>query len=393
MHILFIPSWYANNRFPILGSFFRDQALAVAGEGVQTGIIYPEFLCLYGATGSELISHRFQIETVVDEDIPVMRVKGWQIPKLRRLSREHWVFQAQRLLKKYIATYGKPDLIHAQCVHEAGIAADKIKAKLGIPFVITEHFSGYSRGILAPYRLDQARRVFLNANKIVSVSDFLAKDLLLYTGDKQTEVVPNLVDVDYFTFPRKPRQTDSFAFAVICSLTQKKGVDRLLRAFAKSFSNQETVKLVIVGEGSQRAELETLSTDLGIENKVEFTGLLSRQDVREVMWKSNALVSSSHVETFGVTLIEAMSTGLPVIATNSGGPAEFINDQVGTLVPADDEDALGHAMYETFTKRQTWSESASSIHQYTADRFSEPVVANQLLGIYQSVLQHRGRHQ
>ena len=104
------------------------------------------------------------------------------------------------------------------------------------------------------------------------------------------------------------------------------------------------------------------------------------------MWKSNTLVSSSHVETFGVTLIKAMSTGLPVIATNSGGPAEFINDQVGMLVAANDEDALGHAMYEIFTKRQAWSESASSIHQYVAGRFSEPVVAKQLLGVYQSVL-------
>ena len=387
MHILFIPSWYATNRIPILGSFFREQALAITREGVQTGIIYPEFLSLYGATGTELLSHRFQIETVVDEGIPIMRVKGWLFPTLRQLSRKHWVFQVQRLLKKYIAIYGKPDLIHAQCVHEAGIAADKIKAELGIPFVITEHSSGYRRGTLAPYRLDQARMVFLNADKIISVSHFLAKDLLPYTGDRQTTLVPNLVDTGYFTLPVKPRQTDSFSFAVICNLVPEKGIDRLLRAFAKSFPSHEPVRLVIGGEGSQQGKLQALSSDLGIDDKVEFTGLLSRQEVREVMWKSNALVSSSHVETFGVTLIEAMSTGLPVIATNSGGPAEFINDQVGTLVPADDEDALGRAMYETFTKRQAWSESADSIHQYTADQFSEPVVAKQLLDVYRSVLQ------
>jgi glycosyltransferase involved in cell wall biosynthesis len=387
VHILFIPSWYATSRIPVLGSFFREQALAIAREGVQTGIIYPEFLSLYGATGAELLSHRFQIETVVDEGIPIMRVKGWLIPTLRRLSRKHWGFQVQRLLEKYIAIYGKPDLIHAQCVHEAGIAADKIKTELGIPFVITEHFTGYRRGALAPYQLDQARMVFLNADKIISVSHSLAKDLLPYTGDRQTTVVPNMVDVDYFTLPEKPRLTDPFTFVVICFLVPKKGVDRLLRAFAKSFSNHEPVKLVIGGEGDQRCELETLSTDLGINDKVEFTGLLSRQEVREVMWKSNALVSSSHVETFGVTLIEAMSTGLPVISTNSGGPAELINDQVGMLVPEDDEDALGRAMYETFTKRQAWSESASSIHQYTAGRFSEPIVAKQLLNIYRSTLQ------
>ena len=387
MHILFIPSWYATNRIPILGSFFREQALAITREGVQTGIIYPEFLSLYGATGTELLSHRFQIETVVDEGIPIMRVKGWLFPTLRQLSRKHWVFQVQRLLKKYIAIYGKPDLIHAQCVHEAGIAADKIKAELGIPFVITEHFSGYRRGTLAPYRLDQARMVFLNADKIISVSHFLAKDLLPYTGDRQTTLVPNLVDTGYFTLPVKPRQTDSFSLVVICNLVPEKGIDRLLRAFAKSFPSHEPVRLVIGGEGSQQGKLQALSADLGIDDKVEFTGLLSRQEVREVMWKSNALVSSSHVETFGVTLIEAMSTGLPVIATNSGGPAEFINDQVGTLVPADDEDALGRAMCETFTKRQAWSESADSIHQYTADQFSEPVVAKQLLDVYRSVLQ------
>jgi len=386
MHILFIPSFYATSRIPVLGSFFREQALAIAREGVQTGIIYPEFFSLYGATVSELISHRFQIETNDDESINIMRVMGWLAPTLQRLSRRHWVFQVKRLLKKYITTYGKPDLIHAQCVHEAGIAADRIKTELGIPFVITEHFTGYRRGTLSQYRLDQARVVFLHADKIITVSHFLANDLIPYTGDRQTAVIPNLVDVDYFTLPGKPRQTDTFAFVVICFLVPQKGIDRLLRAFAKSFSNNEPVKLVIGGEGSQQSELEALPADLGIENNVEFTGLLSRQEVREVMWKSNALVSSSHVETFGVTLIEAMSTGLPVIATNSGGPAEFINDQVGMLVPAGDEDALAHAMYETYTKRQAWSELAGSIHQYTADRFSEPVVAKQLLDVYRSVL-------
>ena len=377
----------------MLGSFFRDQVLAITKEGVQTGIIYPEFLSLYGATGSELMSHRFQIETIVDEGTPIMRVKGWLAPTLRRLSRKHWAFQTQRLLKKYIAIYGKPDLIHAQCVHEAGIAADKIKTQLGIPFVITEHFSGYKRRTLAPHQLDQAKGVFMNTNKIMAVSNFLAKDILPYMGDRQTTVVPNLVDVNYFTLPRRPRQMDPFAFVAICRLEQEKGIDTLLKAFAKSFSKHEPVKLVIGGDGSQQGKLEALSADIGIEDKVEFKGLLSRQEVREVMWKSNALVSSSHVETFGITLIEAMSTGLPVIATNSGGPAEFINDQVGTLVPAGDEDALGYAMYETFTKRQAWPELASSIHQYTADRFSEHVVAKQLLNVYRSVLQTRGRCQ
>ena len=399
MHILFIPSWYATDLNPTLGSFFRDQALAINGEGVQTGIIYPEFLSIYGATSADLLSHRFQVETIVDKGIPIMRVKGWLVPTLRRLSKKFWVFQIQRLLKRYISIYGKPDLIHAQCVHEAGIAADIIKTKLGIPFVITEHFSGYkrrvgyTRRILSPHQLDQAKRVFMNTDRIMTVSNFLAKDLLPYIGDRQTTVIPNLVDVNYFTLPETPRPTDSFTFVAICRLEQEKGIDRLLRAFAKYFSNHEPVSLIIGGEGSQRGELETLSANLGIEGKVNFTGLLSRQKVRDVMWKSNALVSSSHVETFGVTLIEAMSTGLPVIATNSGGPAEFINDQVGTLLPADDEDALGQAMYETFSKRQTWPELASNIRQYIADRFSEPVIAKQLLDVYRSIVQTREKSQ
>ena len=386
MHVLFIPSWFSTQRNPALGSFFRDQALAVSRQGVRIGIIYPEFLSLVGASIGEALSHRFQIETIIDEGIPTLRVKGWLAPTLRCLSKAHWVFQVHRLLRAYIDAYGRPDVIHAHCVHQGGVAASEIKRQYGLPFVVTEHFTGYASKELSERSLVQAERVFEDANCIISVSQYLAGHLRRYCGNREIHVIPNLVDLDLFSLPHVTRSVEPFVFVFIGFLTARKGVDRLLRAFSESFKGNDSVRLIVGGDGAQRVELEALSRKLGVRSKVDFTGLLLQQEVRDLMWRSNAIVSASKIETFGVTLIEAMSTGLPVIAANSGGPAEFINDSVGTLVPTNDEHDLGSAMLEVFEKRQVWAESASQIRNYVGDLFGARVVARKLLDVYRSVL-------
>ena len=85
-----------------------------------------------------------------------------------------------------------------------------------------------------------------------------------------------------------------------------------------------------------------------MSTQVEFPGLLNREEVRNIIQESHVVVSSSIIETFGVTLIEGMSCGKPVIATRSGGPEEFVTPEVGILIPTDDITALANAMKSMF---------------------------------------------
>lgn len=386
-HVLFVPSWYGTKENPVHGSFFRDQALAVSRQGVRTGVVFPELRTLEGSRPLEWASRRFQVTEKDDDGITTIRSVGWRIPWAKKLTRELWRSQVQRLVKQYVRRHGVPDLIHAHCVHDAGVAALEAKQNWRFPYVVTEHFSGYDRDLLDDDRLLQARDVFMQAERIVAVSRKLAGDIKPYVGKRDIHVIPNLVDTAFFTPPAEPRQEDPFRFLFVGFLTANKRVDDLLRAFAAAFRPEDDVRLEIVGDGVQRAELEALTAELGLGQRVEFSGMMSRDGVRAAMHRSHAMVSASQVETFGVILVEAMSTGLPVIVTKCGGPEEFVTADVGRLVPLQDPTALQSAMSEVVANYGRWQGAAPAIRAYAEANFSERMVGSRLIETYNSVIQ------
>lgn len=386
-HVLFIPSWYHTEENPVHGSFIRDQALAVNKLGIQTGVVFSELRTLSGSSPTEWLGRRYQITEQDDEGIPTLRVLGWRIPQAKQATRKLSVDLTQRLIKQYVRRYGVPDLIHAHCVHDAGVSALQARRNWRIPYVVTEHFSGYSRGLLTDEMLVVARDVFLHADRIVTVSRKLAGDVRAYAGDKNIQIIPNLVDTDFVLPPPEPRRTDPFTFLFVGFLTPNKRVDELLRAIAGLSATNDRVRLEIGGDGTHRPALEALARELRIEKRVDFLGMLSREEVRDAMWRANAVVSASEVETFGVVLIEAMATGLPVITTRCGGPEEFVTEDVGRLVPVGDVAAMQHAMAEMTSDYDRWQRAAPAIRSYVESSFSEQIVGAKLIETYNSVIQ------
>ena len=385
-HVLVIPSWYKTREQPVHGTFFREQAMAVHKLGVKTGLVFPELRTVARARAGDWLTRYYQIREYDDDGIVTMRVMGWRIPQAKKLTRELWVNQVQRLIKRYVRRRGVPDLIHAQCVHEAGVAALAAKQEWKIPYVVTEHFTGYARGIMTEDMLTRARDVFSKADRIVTVSHALAADIRGYTSGRDIKVIPNLVDTDFFTPPRDGRAADPFRFLFVGFLTEKKGVADLLRAFAAAFGSNDGVRLEIGGDGELRSSLENLTAELGVGDRVDFLGALSRDQVRDAMWRANAVVSAARVETFGVVLIEAMSTGLPVIVTRCGGPEEFVTEDVGRLVPLDDDPELQNTMLEMVSSYDAWREAAPSIRSYAQDNFGEWTIGSRLIETYNSVI-------
>jgi len=361
--------------------------VAVHKLGVRVGVIYPDLQTLQGTSVTDWPGRRFHITEEDDGGIPTMRVLGWRIPGAKRLTRELWNNQAQRLVRHYVRRHGVPDLIHAQCVHQAGIAAASARRNWRIPYIVTEHFSGYARGLFNDEMLLQARDVFYHTGKLITVSRKLAEDIKGYTGGRDIQVIPNMVDTDFFVMPGEPRKADPFRFLFVGFLTPNKNVDELIRAFAGQFGNTPGVTLEIAGDGNHRGQLERLAADLGVSARVEFTGMLSREQVRDSMHRANALVSASEVETFGVVLLEAMSTGLPVIITRCGGPEEFVTDDVGRLVDLGDRALFERAMKELIDDYDTWSDAAPSIRAHVESVYGEQTVGAKIVEAYNSVIQ------
>ena len=176
------------------------------------------------------------------------------------------------------------------------------------------------------------------ANRVLACSRWMAGQLRL--NGIPSEALPLPVPPPGPSFVRIPSREPLFLYAG--RLDREKGVDLLLRAFARALAGRPAARLRIVGGGPRRAALERLSADLGITHAVRFEGRVSFAGVEAALSDAWALVAPSlWPEPLGLTAIEAITRGVPAITSASGGFAETVEDGVsGYLVPNGDEGAL-----------------------------------------------------
>ncbi len=385
MHILLIPSWYSTPTNPVRGSFFNDQARALRKIGHQVGMLVPptKLRSWHGLaqTRAHWRQSSMQISLEQHHETPVYRLPwwGWQasiLPWQRgRLGLEAF--------DEYCSREGTPDVLHGHSILYGGYLAAYIGKKRGIPAVLTEHSTNFINGYILPPQDHFVRYTLRNTHKNLAVGAALARALQAYAPEQQVDITANTIDTDFFRPGAQPLSQPPFTFSIIGSLIRRKGHKTLLEAFADAFAGDEDVILNIAGDGQTRAELQQQVQQLGLQNRVHFLGRLSREQVRDLIQASHCIVSASRVETFGVTIIEALACGKPVVATISGGPEDIINDSSGLLVPPDNPEKLAAALVELHHTYTNFD--ADRIRADCIARFSEEAVASQLEAIYQSL--------
>jgi len=177
----------------------------------------------------------------------------------------------------------------------------------------------------------------------------------------------------------------TFTFLSAGILNDNKNHQLLLAAFKLFISSGRKAKLIIAGDGPHADKLKSQSKQLGIMNDVTFLGWQTREELSIKMKESSVFVLPSKKETFGVVLIEAMSCGIPVVSTKSGGPESIIDlDKIGVLCSSNKE-SLFLAMEEVYDKFTGYN--ADEIRQVVLDRYSQKAVTKQLLLIYKTLLE------
>lgn len=376
MHVLVIPSWYPTSEAPLNGIYFAEQAQCLSNHGFNVGVIYPEQQSLRLISWNALRRKHFQTEWTSRFGFPTLRRYGWNVwwklpPGIRCR-----VQQGVRLGRRYVQRFGVPDIVHAQSGRWAGAVAARLSASHGIPYVLTEHFSGIQRERIPRWRWPIVREGYRHARGIAAVSSSLKRDLVRndLAAAPSIEILPNLVPGTFFSVCGSGRPTPPpFRYVTIARLTPQKNVRRLLKAFAKVLSAKLDVQLIIVGDGPERSALEKMARRLEISSRVTFRGRLGRRSTQKVLWNAHAFVLPSSYETFGVVLLEAMATGLPVIATASGGPKDIVSEKSGILLPGGTPKDLASGLK---TVHDSWSTfDASAIRSYTRQRYGpEPFV-------------------
>lgn len=377
MHILIIPAeHYLTPKTPLGGIFQQHQARALSAAGYKVGVISS------GTISPRLLFKSYPYHKYEqDGEISVYRNYSQAIlpGKLRQatLFNNKQIKLGLALFDAYVADNGLPDIVHAHNALYAGLIAAEIKSRYGIPFVITEHSTAYARGCYGQDELLTIQQIFDEAAVISTVSTPFKLLLNTMFSDRHynIDVLFNILD-DYFANVNvKEKNKSQFVFTNIASCDEKKDQLSLLKAFALSFKGMN-VRLRIGGVGPLKQALIDMAVSEGIAGQVDFLGLLSRQQVKEEMIKSNCFVLSSRYETFGVVLIEAAACGTPMVATKCGGPEDIVNELNGILVQPSDSGVLADAMKNLYNNYQRYNpeEIASDcLQRFGADAFIRKV--------------------
>ena len=310
MHILFIAERYPSEDAPLRHTFIHEQALALRKVGHTVHVISPPNLPM---TLQMLPSMRHPGDLFATREtydgMTIYRMHlGWLLWRFASLRIAFLGWAGQRVFDRYCAEQGRPDVIHAHNARFSGNLAADIKRKHGIPAVLTEHSSLHLRG----FRIFPAiiRRAMMGVDQIFVLGQSLKDAMLKYAPEVTIDILGETLDGDFFV-PLSGWSADSrpFLFSMVARLDKNKAVDIAIRAIAHIA--HENVRLRIGGTGDQLDTLQQLVHEHGVEDKVEFAGSLERGQVRALFQESHAIVSSSYIETFGVTLIEGLACGKP----------------------------------------------------------------------------------
>lgn len=323
MHILEIPSFFP----PHGGLFCLDQAKALKDRGhevrimacVQLGATLDKGFYLTAPTG-------YWWEEV--DGIEVLRHYHRDIPKMVALNTKSWIMQVQKMFDKYVEQYGIPDIIHAHCCKNAGIAATQIGKKTGCPVFITEHISKYlfekEFGVKwSKHRWikDLIIRAYKDASCVIPVAEELVEDIApIFGKDYKYVPISNVIDVDFYAYKdRKPTEGRPFRF---CCLGNANGANLYLKGYdilSQAFKKMEGCELHIAGRGTQSAEMQQM-----FPLHTTLYGEISKNQVRQLLYDCDALVLPSRSEAQPLVLMEAMSTGIPVVSTEVTPQSERI---------------------------------------------------------------------
>jgi glycosyltransferase involved in cell wall biosynthesis len=290
-------------------------------------------------------------------------------------------------LARYVRQH-QIEIIHAHIARDyplAAFAARRTSARL----ILTRH-------VLFP--LSRIHRLLLRrAACVIAVSQAVADGLItqsIFDQDKII-VIHNGVNVDRFVNGSDPGSSGRGTGARLCvgmvgELAPIKGQEDFLRAAAIVKSKRDDVDFVIAGEdksrsGENRRLLERMIDELALSERVRITGWAN--DVLALLRTFDIFVSASRSESFGIAIVEAMASGVPVVATMTPGAREIIDpEKTGKLVPIGDAEALAAAIWELLDDPLKRDRLAVNAQPMVSERFSLDRMVTRTEHLYQEVL-------
>jgi L-malate glycosyltransferase len=373
--VLILPAWYPWPDQPGLGSFCRDQAHAVSRLHDVIVITWRQ---------NAAVTKPFVVAQGLEDGLRTFRIQ------VRPASRPRWetfirLLAVLSVLARLLLQGWKPHLVHAH-EFQIGIPA-VIPARVSrAPLIISEHWSALALGDLPQAELDRAQRMFSHAAVVSPVSADFGGRIEPFTGSTKIIPVTNPVDTTLFA-PAARDHREALRLLAVGNLVPIKGHRFLIDAMPAVVSRYPTVSLDIVGDGVLRQDLEAQCQARGVQSRVRFHGRLSRDEVAQMMRRADLLVLPSLWETQGCVLLEAISSGLPVVASRVGGTAESVDASNGQLVEPGSATALADGIMRVVDDLDRYD--AIAMHRAAHDRYGYEAVAQIWTDVYETAISSR----
>jgi glycosyltransferase involved in cell wall biosynthesis len=387
-NILWLPSWYPNETDPFSGDFIQREAEAVS--------IYQPLRVLFVVktlrrpdslenSFSDVCNRKHNLE----ENILYYSASDSETSMLTRFnSLKSYIRRHLKYIKELRKKDDLPDLVHVQVALKAGLIALYLKWKYRIPYVLTEHWSGYypiSRDSL--YKKSYLTRfvtrlIIKNATRFLPVSEDLGNEISKHWSHVSFQKIPNVVNTDLF-YPSNSPKSGVFRFIHISSLKYPKNPEGIIRAFTELLKQDISAELELVGPLCP--SINDFIKSIGLNpDQLICTNEISYDQVAVELRKSSALVMFSFYENMPCAILEALCSGLPVIATKVGGIPEIIRNENGILIGAGKENELLEAMKAMIRNYHTYDRM--QISHEASEQFSYKVIGKKIVDIYSSIL-------
>lgn len=375
LKVLIIPSWYPNKKDPLWGNYFIKQATSLS-EYIDITMLHIERVGLKEV-------NKFIKEKSTDgfnNSLYNFRFYKKSILNFKNISLDYSYknyikagYKAYLEIKKIT---GKFDVILVESILPAGLLANYIKQKEKIPFVVHAH----SESIMTnKYYTKYIIPIMNNADNYMAVNQTI-KEKVESIINKPCHLVPNYIDCNLFSL-KNDRKDNKIILLNVSNFYKVKCLDILIKALdivinKKGYKN---VYLKIVGVGECKSEYEKLVDNLKLNKYIEFLGYIPNKDLPNIYKESDILCVSSSFETFCIPIVEALSSGIPVITTNCGGPKEIVNEDNSIITKVNDVDEYAKSIIKMIKNYNKYNKK--EIRNYAVNKYDKKVVCKKIINI------------
>ena len=366
LNILFLNSWYPSKVLPTNGDFIQRHAEAVSIK--------------HNVYALHVITNKNQTKNLEIEKSKINNVNT--LICYVRFSKNP-IIKIILFFKGFLNLFNqlpRIDIVHLNVLYPAGIFALYLKWFKKIPYIISEHWTGYhypKTNAIGTIEKIVSKYICKKAAFICPVSNDLKKSMQLFGLEGNYLSVPNVVDTSIF----KVNEKASEVFNIIHVSNMKdehKNVSGILNVIQKFQALEHKFKFFLIGENSNQylPKIKLLKIK---ESNVEILDQLPQKKVSEYLQKSDVFILFSNYENLPCVILESFACGVPVIATNVGGIHEYFPDNFGKLIELGDENSILESLLEIKNNSKI---DKNEMHTYVQNNFSKPVIAAIFSSLY-----------